>query len=46
MAVTVVLAVRMMVQVTVEADEQPDQDKNVLEPLVAGAVRVTVTPES
>ena len=33
-------------KVTVEADEQPDQDKNVLEPLVAGAVRVTVTPES
>jgi hypothetical protein len=33
------------VHVTVDAEEQPDQEVKMLVPLVAGAVSVTVTPE-
>ena len=45
MAVTVVLALMVTVQVTVVEVVQSDQEEKVLEPLVAGAVRVMAVPE-
>jgi ACT domain-containing protein len=43
--VTVVFAVSVTVQVTVEVEEQPDQEVKVLEPLLVGAVSVMAAPE-
>jgi len=44
--VTVVLAFKVTVQVTVEADVHPVHELNGLPPAVLGAVSVTEAPES
>ena len=44
-AVTVVLAVMVTLQVTVLAVVQPDHEAKLLPPAVAGAVKTTAAPE-
>jgi hypothetical protein len=43
--VTVVLAINVTLQVAVLVVVHPDHAENLLEPAVAGAVRVTAVPE-